>query len=289
MRTYSLYIALAMVLALSACGRGKGTAELPGESEVLAKVDGSAITRFELNDSLERMLGEYQSSLLDDGGRKQALQSLVISRAMSQAAQKELGNEEKARIEKQTEAYREKLLTNAYLKAHAKIEPVNDQMVRDFYDKNPDRFGGKSVRRYDLLVGMQKLDGVSRDKAIKALAEANTSKDWKDLANKLTKQNLPIQFRQGNMDDQLLLPQLRTAMQSLKVGGISDVVLIDGKPHAVRIVGEEKIPPRPLNEVSDEIRKALAPVQMKKAVKEVSDEVLKTIKVKYTAESAGKS
>jgi hypothetical protein len=47
------------------------------------------------------------------------------------------------------------------------------------------------------------------------------------------------------------------------------------------VTAEKKIPPRPLNEVSAQIRKMLLPVQLKKAVKQAADQVLATAKVEY--------
>jgi hypothetical protein len=53
--------------------------------------------------------------------------------------------------------------------------------------------------------------------------------------------------------------------------------------YIVRIIDEKQIAPRPLPEVSAEIRRILLPVQLKKAVKQASDQVLQTTEVIYEA------
>lgn len=283
-----------LIVSLGACSKqselfsqsaSSQSVTLPGDDKVLAKVNGSPITRYDLDSTIQRMLGEYQSSLLDKNGRQQALESMTASRAMSQAALKEMPAEDLAVIEKQVSAYKEKLLVSSYLKAHATVQPVTDEMVKEYYAKNPDRFGAKKVRRYDMLFGAQKLQTGSRDQIMHALAKAGQAKDWRQQSEILVKQGYSLQYRQGNMDEKLLNPRLRRLMRSLDVGQSSDVTFIEGKPYIVRIISEEEIPPRPLNEVSAEIRRSLVPVQLKKAVKTVSKELLKSIKVEYLSET----
>jgi hypothetical protein len=70
-------------------------------------------------------------------------------------------------------------------------------------------------------------------------------------------------------------------MQPLKKGEASQLTFIERTAYTVRIVDEMQIAPRPINEVSAEIRKALVPVQLKKSVKLASRQVLQTADVVY--------
>ena len=73
-------------------------------------------------------------------------------------------------------------------------------------------------------------------------------------------------------------------MKNLKTAETSNLIFIKGNPYVVRIVEDKQVPPRPLNKVSDQIRKALVPVQLKKAVKQASGQVLAKIEVIYKEE-----
>ena len=69
-------------------------------------------------------------------------------------------------------------------------------------------------------------------------------------------------------------------MASLEPGEAS-AVFYGETLYRVRLVKEEKLGYQPLSAVSGEIRRKLAPIQMKKAIKLVSDKALASAKVEY--------
>lgn len=254
---------------------------LEGDNVVLARVNGSAITQYDLEQTIRSTLGRYMASRLDEAGRRKVLESMVASRAIAQAQEADLSEKDRAVIENKMQAYREELLVMQYLSRHAPPQPVTQEMVREYYESNPEQFGGKTIRTYEMITGNRKLKAGERDRLIAALKDAAQNKKWKSWVTALQRQGYPVAFRQGQVAEKILHPQLQQLMKTLKKGETSQLVFVKGSPYVVRIVNEEKIAPRPLSEVSFQIRKSLAPVQLKKSVKQAAAEVLETAVVVY--------
>ena len=254
---------------------------LEGDDIVLARVNGDAITRYDLDQSIRSTLGDYAAGRLDEARRQKVLESLVASRAIARVQAANQSVEEKAALDKKVQAYREQLLVKQYLAKHAPPTPVTQEMVREYYESHPERFGAKTIRTYDMIAGTRPLKSEERDALIRVLNEAPQRKDWKIWTETLQGKGYPVAYQHGQVAERLLHPLLRQLMKSLKEGETSRISFIEGKSYVVRIVDEKKIAPRPLQEVSAEIRKALVPVQLKNGVKKASAQVLATAEIVY--------
>ena len=254
---------------------------LEGDDVVLARVAGEPITRYDLEQTIRSTLGPSTAARLDETVRKKVLESLVASRAIARAQEAELSAEDQAVLAKKLRAYREQLLVKQYLVRQATPQPVTGEMVREYYQAHPERFGAKIIRTYEMLAGRRKLNASERDALLQVLQTAAEKKDWQQWVKNLQDQDYPIEYRRGRVAEKLLHPRLHQLMQSLIKGEASQLTFIEGTAYIVRIVAEKHMAPRPLNEVSAEIRKALVPVQLKKAVKLASQQVLETAEVVY--------
>jgi hypothetical protein len=259
-------------------------AEVADHGDLLARVNGQPIHALDLEVTLTNMLGAEHGAMIDERVRHKVLQSLVMNSSMAQAAQKELSADEMAWIEAKTRAYRDQLLATEYLRQHSAPEPVTQEMVRAYYEEHPERFGGKRLRVYELLLETEKSDASQRQAIMQRLSEGAQQQDWKAYAAQLAAQGYAVQFRSGEVNEQLLHPGLLGLIRPLPEGQVSQVTYLGGKAHIARIVSEEHKPARPLQDVSTEIRKMLAPLQMKKAVREISDQVLSAARVEYLRE-----
>lgn len=250
-----------------------GTPVPDGEEGVLATVNGSPITREDLEHALVSMLGEHRAQKLDAAGRKKALESLVAGRAIAQAQEKRMSVGELAELDRKTEAYREQLLVAKYLSGHTKVEPVTMQMVKEYYDSHPEEFGAKTIRSYEMLVGERKMNK-GEQRALTELLRDAPEKDWKNWAEGLRKKGYPLAFREGKVDGDVLHPALCRPAESLKPGETSETIFVKDIAYIVRITGVQRTAPLPLKQVAGDIRRKIAPVQMKKSVKEAYEQVL---------------
>jgi hypothetical protein len=279
---YPILFALAAALALgSGCSKTKKV-ELPGDSDVLVKVNGTPISRYDLDLALRDSLSQRTLANLDEDGKKAMLQSLTHSRAIAQAEDKLMTAEQRAEIDKKVAAYREELLVKHYLAKRTSETDVTDRQVRDYYEQNPERFGASSVRSYELLTTSVLPSAAARPKLLEALGKVQAERDWKAAATKSNKAGQAIILREGKSDEATLHPTLAQRIAQLPVGGASSqLMFLEGRPYIVRVTAEHKQPPRPLAAVSREIRAELLPQQLKHAVEQASAEVLKTAEVAY--------
>jgi hypothetical protein len=214
------------------------------------------------------------------------LESLVAARAISQVQEKALSAVEAAQLERKLAAYREQLLVKMYLAQNTPAEPVTTEMIEQYYTDHPEQFGARTVRTYEIIRTEGPLTDTERDNLLSALARPAEIKDWSAKAEALRKAGMPVAYSKSASDAKILNPRLRDLMAPLKAGQTSDPTLISGVFYVVRILEEKHIAARPLKDVSVEIRKILMPVQLKKAVKQASDTVLKNATVEYTNEDA---
>lgn len=254
---------------------------LEGDDIVLARVNGSPVTRYECDRVIDTTLGEKNASKLDDSGRQKVLESLVASRAIAQKCETQLTSEERVELVKKVQAYREQLLVKKYIAKNVTPEPVSQEMVNDYYQAHPEKFGAENVRTYEMISTTRNPKSDERDALISILVNPDMKKDWKKWVQEIEKKGYPVLYKEDRVVEKLLHPKLNALMTNLKVGESSAMSFIDGRPYIVRITNEEKTPPRPLAEVSTQIRKSLGPVQLKKAVKQISEEVLKEATVVY--------
>ncbi len=282
---YALLIVLT-VLTVACSGNGQektggSGVQLPGDDNILVRVNGSGISQYDLNQAIQRTLGPMGLKTLEDEARRNVLESLVAARAISQVQSKALSAAQVAELDKKTAAYREQLLVKMYLAEHAPADPVSRQMVEEYYNGHPEQFGGKTVRTYEMITSEDSLSDAGLDRVLKDLNNPGRIEDWPAAVENIKHRGLPLIYRRATGDAKVLTAQLRDLILSLKAGQSSDLTFIDGKLYAVRVVEVKSIPARPLSEVSTQIRKMLLPVQLKKAVKQASDQVLGNATVEY--------
>lgn len=254
---------------------------LEGDDSVQVRVNGSPISRYDLEQAIASSLGDRTAAGLTPEQRHIVLESLVASRAIAQAQESRLDPSELAALEKKVQAYREQLLVKYYLAAETKIEPVTRDMVVAYYNRHPERFGASSIRIFEMISSQTAVDTALRDRLIRELEQAGTKENWQQWVKDLQQQGFALRYRKGQVTEKALDPRLRQLIAPLNKGESSNLSFIKGKLYMVRILDDRQIAPRPLADVSAEIRKALVPVQLKKAVKQASAQVLEKANVVY--------
>lgn len=252
------------------------------KGNVLATVDGSPITRVDLDIVLVKTIGYGNALKLDTEGQQKFLESLVISRAMANAVTKELSESQMRKIERETKAYREQLLVKKYLNRHAEPRNVTDESIKRYYDAHPERFGGKKLRRYEMIFASASKKGDQRQSLIQAMNDIKDVPAWQPLVSKLRTQGQSLQYRTGLVDSKVFHPRLQVLVESLKLNQSSELTFIEGKPYIVRIISEQRQTSRPLADVRADIRKILVLEEFRKATKIATKEILSKVNVKYT-------
>lgn len=282
----SLVLTGALLLSLYGCGSKEQQPQPAHQSSpAVAHVNGEIITQADVDFMLERMLKGQAFAQADDALRKKVLDSLISSRAMKIQMESLLSPEEKAAITLSVKAYEEELYVKEYLANHVVPEPVTLEMIQAYYDKHPEEFGGEVVRDFQLLALGNANDQQARDKFLAAVPEIKAANDW-NAAKKQWAQSYALQYQEGRARPGLLDPALEQAISRLNAAETSDLVYANDQIYLVKVTNVTPLAPKPLTDVSANIRKQLAAQQLRSAVKKASEDVLTKVEVK-TPGSAG--
>ena len=287
------FTVLAASFLLWGCSEEKAQ-PVKSTSAVLAEVGNTQITQEELDLVLEKLttglkLGQDEKS---DVIRKNALESLVRSRAMAIKVTESMSDEKKRWFDLKAQAYKEELMVKEYLNQQIRPVPVSNEMVKSYYQKHPGKFGGSVVREFEYVsLSNYTLQSSDESDVIDALKSLQEQKDWGGEVEKLQKlHEWNMTYKKARMDIALLRPPLKDLIAFANADGTVNQVgkVVAGSKKDVligRVLSEKPTAPKPLAEVSAEIRKMLAPVQLKEAVRKVSDDALSTVDVIYKNET----
>lgn len=288
LRATSLVLSGALLLSVSGCG-SKDQQNEPSsqrdQSPVVAQVGDENITQADVDFMLERMLKGQTLAQADEALRQKVLDSLIASRAMKIQMETSLGAEEKELIMRSAKAYEEELYVKQYLADHVVPEPVTLEMVQAYYDKNPQEFGGAAVHDFQMLVFNNAKDQQARDKFLAAVPEIKATKDWLSAKNQWA-QLYGVQYQEGRARPGLLEPTLEQAISRLNATEISDLIYANDQIYIVKVTTLTQLTPKPLTDVSANIRKQLAAQQLRSAVKKASEDVLTKVEVKVPGSTA---
>ncbi|WJN59428.1 peptidyl-prolyl cis-trans isomerase [Pseudomonas sp. SO81] len=252
-------------------------------SATLVTVDESPITRAQLELTIERTLGDSAPLFANEEVERKILDSLVSSRAMALLAERELDASEKQQLDLKAQAYREELLVRHYLQEHATPEPVSTEMVADYYNRHPEEFGGGVEKSFEIIASTTELDERQRSELITLLSGAEVQKgDWQALVASWRTAGRPLEYRQNKLRPEMLGQPLRSLVEGTATGSLAPLYT-NGQLLLVRVTAEQKLPAKPLAEVSAAIREKLAPQALKKAVKELSAQAVEQVKVQYSS------
>ena len=272
-------------------------AQLP---DVLARVNGEAVTKAEFDRLIKTMeLRANQQVPADrrDEVYRKALDQLVTYAVLSQETRARKVSATDAEVDagvKQMrgqfaneEAFKEALaargMTIDQLKADTRIDisinkmveaevstesPPTDVQVREFYDKNPDKFKqDESIRASHILFRVdENADAATKKKAMdeaqSVLKQARAGADFAELAKKHSADGSAQQggdlnfFTRGQM-----VPAFDQAAFALKQGEISDIVTTQFGYHIIKVTDRRAASTVPFEQVSDRIKEFLTQQQ----------------------------
>ena len=211
----SLMTLLALgALALTACGGESGTesggddkaASAPDPNNVIARVNGEAITAPQLQAQLQAMSQRGQRA-----SRQQALQELVELELMAQKAE-EQGLPDQAEIAAAIERQRNTLLAQHLVRSQMSEFEVSDEKLKSAYDKRVSDTGGTEYKARHI-----KVDKEAKAKSL--IEELDGGADFAELAKEHS--TGPSKSRGGDLGwftpDRMVGP-IASAVQELEPG-----------------------------------------------------------------------
>jgi peptidyl-prolyl cis-trans isomerase C len=150
----------------------------------------------------------------------------------------------------------------------ATVPPPTDVQLREFYDKNPDKFKqDEAVRASHILFRVaENADEATKKKALEqaqtVLKQARAGADFAELAKKYSADGSAQQggdlnfFTKGQM-----VPQFDQVAFALKPGQISDIVTTQFGYHIIKVTDRRPASTVPFEQVSDKIKEFLTQQQ----------------------------
>ena len=251
-------------------------------SKVIARVNGEVITENQLTLKINSLFDERQVSMIGDDEKKKVLESIVMGRLLRQQAELDLDENMKLTYHLKAQDYKEKLIVNDYLKSVIDTVPVSDEMVVEYYKKHPEKFGAEEIVTYELLTTSKKLSESKRDRLLSAFPKVTNTGSLQSFSKQLgAAADVDLVYQTGRLLPGVLDKRIESLINNLDIGQMSSLVIQQGRPYVVKTNERKKIAARPLPEVSGEIRRQLAPVALKKVIKEQADKLEKTAAIEY--------
>lgn len=276
------FLVLLLPLMLASCDRLHAPSATNEKEAALVTVSGTSISEKDLDDASRRLLNKATQEV-DADTRKHLLDSLVSSRAIALQAEKQLDTETLSSVARKTAAYREELLMQEYIRTHGTVEPVTQEMIADYYAKNLQLFGEQKVKIFELL----KAEPQEQNAKVflrQQLEKLSQNPRWPEQAASLSAQGYMVSYHSGKAIPEMLDRNIADLVAKTPVGTSSELTESNGTLFLLRVTAEEEQAAKPISEVSSDIRKRLAPQQLKVTLKKLSDDALKAAKVQYSHE-----
>ena len=278
---------LSLSALLLACGDKKVEKEASDkvvqkvQSPILVTVQGEAITEMDLQLAIHRTLGPKALFQADSKAQQKILESIVMSKALAIRTESLLSDEQRYEIERQTLAYRDELLAKKFLKEKISPKPVSEAMVAAYYEDNLDKFSTPAKLQVEFIQAGPNMTPSQRGPIMAALTRAQKESDWQTWVSSQDKQSLPLSYSQNAFSAKAMGSDIAQVIRGLKEGESSKVFFINKRPALARVIKRLPGTAKPLAQVSKEIRKTLAPMQLKKAIKASAADVMAEMKIEY--------
>jgi len=266
---------LPVIFIVSACNQA--SVESEPLAAAIATVNGDAITQEDVDFMIQRTFSDPENALKSKETRENVLQSLIASKAMQQAMLKTLPAEKINFIENQTQSYREELFVKEYLLNSAKPKPISTKSVQSYYERHIEEFGGGERTTIELLKTANKPNESQRNSILSIVSQLKANSDWAEFAQ--SNPELGLLHYRSVVQPGLFDKSIEQSIKFLKEGDLSEIIFVNQVPHLIKVIDKQEITAKPLASVSASIRKKLAAIELKKAIKKASEDVVKQANV----------
>lgn len=238
---------------LSSCSNS--SVEEPKEKPI-AKVGSSYLYPSELEYQFEKLVGNSAALIDQKMVRERIRDSLVLSKQMAQKALSSMTEQEKQQLELQVSQYRDEILAKHYINEFVSVEVPTPKAVDQYYQKNLHKFGGG---KYVSMV-----EFTFKDTCAMNIDKNSRYDSEEDVLAMLGKAG--CQYSIKRIEKPMAALSKNSPVDSLKTG-MFKLQPSSSQIKALYIKAITTKPARPLSEVVPTIRKMLAPVYLKKALK----------------------
>ncbi|RNC66310.1 MAG: peptidylprolyl isomerase [Desulfuromonadales bacterium] len=264
--------------ALVGC-KGKtdnGTSAAPAKKggQVVAEVNGDAITTEDFKKELEN-LPPYLKPMADTPeGKKELLDTMVVRELILQQARKD-NLDKSPEVAAKLEELKKRVVVEAFLKKKVEEQvKISDEELKKFYDENKDKFkSGDQVRASHILMRSEK-------EAQDVQKELKAGGSFEELAKKHSVDSAAAKggdlgwFSKGSM-----VPEFEKVVFGLKEGETSGIVKTKFGYHIIKLTGKRPAGTRSFEEVKEQIKAALLPNKQQEVFQKLKEDIKKDAKV----------
>ena len=225
-------MAVSLVPAAFAAEKAEPATAAAGEDEVVAKVNGQAITLSDIALADEEM-GQALARLPEELRFQYLLGMLIDRRIVAQAA-KEKKMQDDPMVKRREAYYDEKAIRDVYW-VQLMRDKVGDKAVKAYYDDHIAKAEPEvEAHAAHILVA-------SKAEALKVLSEIKGGKSFEDVAKATSKDSSSQEggdlgwFKKGDM-----VPEFANAVFSMKAGQVSDPVQTKFGWHVIKLIETRK-------------------------------------------------
>lgn len=251
-------MAVSLVPAAFAAEKAEPATAAAGEDEIVAKVNGQAITLSDIALADEEM-GQALARLPEELRFQYLLGMLIDRRIVAQAA-KEKKMQDDPMVKRREAYYDEKAIRDVYW-VQLMRDKVGDKAVKAYYDDHIAKAEPEvEAHAAHILVA-------SKAEALKVLSEIKGGKSFEDVAKATSKDSSSQEggdlgwFKKGDM-----VPEFANAVFSMKAGQVSDPVQTKFGWHVIKLIETRKAKRPTLDEAHDDIMRTLAREQGSKTI-----------------------
>lgn len=258
-------IVASSLLLLMGCSE-ETTSISPSISQVpIAKVGNEYIYSDELEFHLNRLLTDQVSTENAQKARDSVRDSLILSKQMAQKALMSMSTEEKSQIDIQVAQYKEELLAQRYIQTSLKAKTPTPRDITDYYQNNLHQFGGGTYVT-KIHYTFENTCPINIKEKANYSSESQVADMLKKVECQFTSNKETIQLLNDNTPNQLTV-------------GAFEIKYADNQLKAIYIESVTEHSAKPLIEVASDIRKRLAPVYFKEALKKQRKALNQELKV----------
>lgn len=238
---------------LSACS--DSSVEAPKEKPI-AKVGNSYLYPSEFEYQFEKLVGNSAALIDQKIVRERIRDSLILSKQMAQKALSNMTHQEQKQLELQVSQYKEEILAKHYINEFVSVEVPTPKEVDQYYQKNLHKFGGGSY--------VSMMEYIFKDTCAMNIDKNSRYNSEEEVLAMLSKAGCEYSIKR--IEKPLAALSKNSQAGSLKAG-MFKLQPNSSQIKALYIKAITEKPARPLSEVVPSIRKMLAPLYLKKALK----------------------